>query len=639
MMEWRGRGWTERILASALVVWCVLPLLVVGEDPVVRWSGLPWVRWEEVAGPEAYFHVIGGAFTHTMILLVGGTVAFCTSMQALAYTVVRRSSVTAIISLVLFWAAFVSLTLSVSAEGVGLVAVDKAEFVPFTWLLTRTFNTSLLVVGGGLLLVPKAGVWLPDAKVMVGLFVLLGVMASVVVWVTLVSPLPSTVYSDRLVKRPWDLPATIMLVVGLVWIFRRVHEEEESYFSLALWMSLIPMLAAQLYLMFGSLYLFDDVFNIAYLLRASAFGVLFVGLTMEYGRVVREEERLGLEVTSRERRLGEVLETVSEAIIGLDAEQRVVVWNRAAEALFGWTEEMAKGQELGPLITDSGDEEERLRRCLEETQEMEILVRDRQGRRRLVEFTSRAAGDELRTTVFARDLTERKQLEEKMIQMDRMVTIGTLAAGVGHEIGNPLAYMNTNLEWALEELGSEAGELREALVAAREGGDRIERILGDLRMMSGFRGGEPRRVSLSKATEMALRMTAPQLSRCAEVEVEVAPEVWVMADEGRLTQVVTNLLVNACHAVEEEKGEKVIRVRVYERGEEACVEVSDTGPGVGEEKERIFDAFYTTKEPGKGSGLGLSLSRQIVEEFEGTLEVEDNDPQGAVFRVRLPRVT
>jgi len=234
---------------------------------------------------------------------------------------------------------------------------------------------------------------------------------------------------------------------------------------------------------------------------------------------------------------------------------------------------------------------------------------------------------------------------ERLARQEHLVTTGTLAAGVGHEINNPLAAILANLELAIDEIreisgGSPAGRLRDLmtlLAESRDGVDRIRVIVRGLRSLA-REGDDPKPTDIEAALQIALNMAAHETRHRASVAIELASVPSVLADESRLTQVLVNLIVNAAQSfVTRDVERNQIRIRTFLDGETVVVEVEDNGPGIPTETQRrIFDPFFTTKPVGQGTGLGLSISRNIVTDLGGELTLTSRVGVGSVFRVALP---
>ncbi|MBI2892566.1 MAG: PAS domain S-box protein [Deltaproteobacteria bacterium] len=250
--------------------------------------------------------------------------------------------------------------------------------------------------------------------------------------------------------------------------------------------------------------------------------------------------------------------------------------------------------------------------------------------------------------VAARDVTERKLLQGQLLLADRLASVGTLAAGVAHEINNPLAYVIANLTYFGDELAKLAGRIPdgqaesivEALEEAKSGAERVRRIVRDLGTFSRSDATMARPIDVRPVVESAVRMVANELRHQARLVLELGAVPLVVADEARLGQVFVNLLVNAAQALAaaEPSREKAVRVTTRtDTGGRAVVEVADTGPGIAPGVVgRIFDPFFTTKSVGKGTGLGLSICHGIVKALGGEISVESEVGLGTTFRVTLP---
>ncbi len=244
------------------------------------------------------------------------------------------------------------------------------------------------------------------------------------------------------------------------------------------------------------------------------------------------------------------------------------------------------------------------------------------------------------------DVTALKDATARMAQRDRLATVGTLAAGVGHEINNPLSCVIANLDFALGELEALFGQTRstrtrevlEALGETKEGANRIRRIVHGLRALS-REDVTLDRVSVASAVDAALGMAAHPLRHRATVTLGPLDLPPVLAEQSRVTQILVNLLVNAAQAFETpDPSKNRVHVDVALRGgDKLSIRVRDNGPGVPESlRRRVFDPFFTTKPVGQGTGLGLSVSRTIADSLHGELALEDTDGGGATFSLTLP---
>jgi two-component system cell cycle sensor histidine kinase/response regulator CckA len=266
------------------------------------------------------------------------------------------------------------------------------------------------------------------------------------------------------------------------------------------------------------------------------------------------------------------------------------------------------------------------------------------------------AGQQAGHLVVVRDVTERNKLQSQLMVSDRMASLGTLSAGVAHEINNPLAAVIGNLDFIADGLegkitgdstspgpGGESvrflREIKASLDDAREAAGRVQFIVRDLKMFSRSPGDESSGpVDVKSVMESSLRMAWNEIRHRGRLVKGYGHVPCVEGNEARLGQVFLNLLVNAAQALPEGDAEhNEIRVTTRLDGPRVVVEVTDTGAGIAPELiGRIFDAFYTTKAVGVGTGLGLAICQRIVTDMGGELTVRSEVARGTTFRVSLP---
>ncbi|MDP1822220.1 MAG: response regulator [Archangium sp.] len=239
-----------------------------------------------------------------------------------------------------------------------------------------------------------------------------------------------------------------------------------------------------------------------------------------------------------------------------------------------------------------------------------------------------------------RDVTLEKSTQSQLMVSDRMASVGLLAAGVAHEINNPLSALLANLEMIRADLepGATRPVSRDMVADAIEAAERVRLIVRDLRIFSRQDQVEAGTVVINQVLDSCLRMAHNELRHRARVVKDYGPALSVAGTEARLGQVFLNLLVNAAQAIPEgNTPAHTVKVSTRQVGARLAVEVSDTGAGMPPETLRhLFTPFFTTKAPGEGTGLGLSICKRIVTAYGGELEVESEVGRGTTFRVWLP---
>ncbi|OJH41125.1 ATP-binding protein [Cystobacter ferrugineus] len=363
-------------------------------------------------------------------------------------------------------------------------------------------------------------------------------------------------------------------------------------------------------------------------------------------RISQDQEALRRSETS----FRTLIERAPDAIF-VHRSRRVLFANPAAAALLGHErEDTLRGIEVRELLMP-GELDPLTQAPL--TQAMrEVHLRHRQGHAVLgevVTFSIPFEGEPAWVSI-ARDATERRQVQEKLRATDRMVSLGTLAAGVAHELNNPLSYVLSNLRFALDELNERLGagqpltaeqaqEILQALQESLEGGERMRNIVRDLRSFSRREDERQGPVDIHAVLDSCASLARGELRHRAQLVKEYGQIPPVLGNESRLGQLFLNLLVNAAQAIPDgdAKGHSV-RLTTG-KAMEGWVEIAvqDTGVGIPPENlQRLFKPFFTTKPVGVGTGLGLSICHGIVTAMGGHIEVSSEVGKGTTFRVFMP---
>jgi PAS domain S-box-containing protein len=362
--------------------------------------------------------------------------------------------------------------------------------------------------------------------------------------------------------------------------------------------------------------------------------------------------RAGRRIVERSEMSFRAMIEQSPDVVLVHRDLRLIYVNRRAVTYLGYAgPEALRGQHVRTIVhpDDFATIEQRVQGLLAtgtSLQPAEFRMERADSSTVVVEATSIIvdfAGEPAVLTI-ARDRTERRSLEARLILADRMASIGTLAAGIAHEINNPLSYVKTNLALVAEELtGTGASATMQLAVAdALEGAERVQKIVGGLKVFARADHQERSVIDVPRALELALRITTNELRHRGRITTEYGPLPLLIGDESRLSQVLINLLVNASQALPEgaiERNEIRVRTRTDELGR-GIIEIEDNGCGMPPEVlKRAFDPFFTTKAVGEGTGLGLSICLGIIESLGGTLTAESKVDVGSTFRISLPAST
>ena len=375
--------------------------------------------------------------------------------------------------------------------------------------------------------------------------------------------------------------------------------------------------------------------------------------------------------------LKNIIDSMPSVLVGVDIEGRVTEWNQSAEQATGVPTAKAVGQPFGSLFPELESQLGNLRESMRShsliSTERLSLVTDRDGETRYADImvyplaTNGAVGAVIRVD----DITDRVRIEQMMVQTEKMMSVGGLAAGMAHEINNPLSGVlqsSQNIQRRLsadleanrqvaESLGvdlqlvyrylEERGIL-EFIESIRQASSRASRIVADMLAFSRSTTTEFQPARIEEILDTAVRLAANDYDlkkkydfKHVEIVRDLDPELdTVICEPMEIEQVLLNLVKNAAQAMAMDGGSLPHRItlRTRKEGDYARIEVEDNGPGMDEPtRRRVFEPFFTTKAVGAGTGLGLSVSYFIVtEQHKGTIDVNSAPGQGTCFIVRLP---
>lgn len=385
----------------------------------------------------------------------------------------------------------------------------------------------------------------------------------------------------------------------------------------------------------------------------------------------------------------QVVNSCNDAFLAVDASGVLIEWSTNAELLFGWRRDEVLGKTLEETILPSDPEQGKpggLRLLAVDPakgRRLEVTAKTRNGEDLPAEVsvTAMRRGSSFVFNAFVHDISRRRELQTQLAHAQKLESIGQLSAGIAHEINTPTQYVGDNTRFvqesiedlirvlesyeklaeavrsngdtnkALEQaeaLSEEADvaylkeELGLAIEQSLEGINSVAKIVRAMKEFSHPGTTTKTSIDLAEAVSNTITVATNEWKYVAEIETDYdrsLPPVPCLP--GDLNQVVLNLVVNAAHAIGDvvENGEKgVIRVSTHRDGEEAVLEVSDTGCGISPEMVgKVFDPFFTTKEVGVGTGQGLAIARSvIVDKHTGTISVESEVGKGTTFTVRLP---
>src|SRR5262249_12003354 len=361
----------------------------------------------------------------------------------------------------------------------------------------------------------------------------------------------------------------------------------------------------------------------------------------------------------RLREQAELLNTARDAILVQDLDGRVLFWNRAAERIYGWTQDEILGKRFGdwvddPLLTRWENKSREIRTSLIEhgewAGEMENYTKD--GRTLIVEcrcvLMADADGRPKSILVINTDITEKKRFEVQFLRMQRMESIGALASGIAHDLNNWLSPILTSIHTLQQRFTDSNSQKWLSIIrkSAERSRDLVDHVL------TFAKGKEGERVTLNTIRLLtdAAKIVSETLPRNFSIEADLPEDLWgVVGDATQIHQVLMNLCLNARDAMPEGgklslsaanivlSEDDVWMIENAKSGRYVQISVADTGIGMNQELiDRAFEPFFTTKKDGLGTGLGLSITLGIVRSHGGFINVASAIGQGAKFIVHLP---
>ena len=378
-------------------------------------------------------------------------------------------------------------------------------------------------------------------------------------------------------------------------------------------------------------------------------------------RDVTEQRRAHQALVDSEQMAQAIVQTALDAFVQTDENGIVLDWSPQAEVLTGWTQPEAVGVKVVELVFPESDRvahRQRIAQFLNETAggatgmryEARWLHRDGHEFTVEVSLTALRRGDGYIINAFVRDITQKRVAEEQLIQAQKMESVGQLTGGIAHDFNNMLTVITGTIE-ILAEGVKDVPHLASITTLISEAADRGAQLTASLLAFSRKQPLQPAEIDVNELIREAVRLLTQTLGKQIEIETALSGAVWpAFVDRGQLGSVLVNLAINARDAMPD--GGKLafatsnIRLGVSEAvasgveraGDYVIIEVSDTGVGIPQSiLDRIFDPFFSTKEVGQGTGLGLSMVFGFVKQSGGSVEVRSEEGRGTIFRIYLPK--
>jgi PAS domain S-box-containing protein len=378
-------------------------------------------------------------------------------------------------------------------------------------------------------------------------------------------------------------------------------------------------------------------------------------------RNITEQKRAHQSLVDSEQMAQAIINTALDAFVQLDDAGVILDWSPHAEAMLGWTRSEAVGAKVRDLIVPEPHRtahKQRLSQFLSEVAggtegwryETPSLHRDGSEIFTEVSLTALRRGDGYIINAFMRNITQKRAAEEQLIQAQKMESVGQLTGGIAHDFNNMLTVITGTIE-ILAEAVQHQPDLAHIAALISEAADRGSELTANLLAFARKQPLQPAKIDVNALVNEVGRLLSPTLGRQIEIETSLGGDAWpALVDPGQLKSALVNLAINARDAMPHGgtlifatsnirlNGRDAAASGVDHPGDYVVVEVADTGTGIPQAiLDKIFDPFFSTKETGRGTGLGLSMVFGFVKQSGGNIEVHSEEGRGTNFRIYLPK--
>ena len=358
-----------------------------------------------------------------------------------------------------------------------------------------------------------------------------------------------------------------------------------------------------------------------------------------------EKIQIRQEIFSKEHYLSSVVDNSVDAIIGMDLNDTIVSWNKGAENIFGYPREEVIGKNFDILLTPEAKKSGELK-LINTLLKQEGFIKNyegervtKDGKRITTSLTRSIIRDKNRkiigSSAILRDMTEYKKLKTQISHSEKLSVVGQLAAGIAHEVGNPLTSISSLIQVLVR--GTDDENLKKNLNLIKKQTDRISKLIHELVTFSQPSDFQIKPTNINNLVQEAVNIIKydNRANHC-EIDVQLDDKLPITdLPDDQVQQVFINILLNALDAIPEENGH--ISISSNMRSGSINIEIKDNGKGMPESIiNKIFDPFFTTKGVGKGTGLGLWVSYGIIESLRGKISVESRVGSGSTFKIEIP---
>jgi signal transduction histidine kinase len=593
-----------------------------------------------------------GRYVHVMFVSISIAISFLTIFLAFVDFRIKGELSTPIVGAALSCSGlFYGFHVLVATK---LVSVPYQQFylTSFTWFFCRVFHASILLLGTSILLFQSKSFHEETVRNKRKFVIYISIIFVLLTLATMAilfndKDIPRWVFPYRNITRPYDLIPVALYVFSGFYILPKFYERFPSVFSQTLLLSMIPAVATQVYMAFGSDEMFDNNFNISHMMAAFTYFIPFVGLSLNYLQTHRNERtvigKLNKEVKDR-KTVEEILSGVLNSSISSIMAFRSVRDEEENIIDFEWTLVNASSQELFhvnyrqlyrkqlfyeiPSLKKEGWKE--MFTTVVETEEPLNHEYYSDYFKKWLLLSAVKLEDGLAVTI--NDVSKRKIAQQKLMNAEKLTVTGRLARTIAHEVRNPL----TNIDLSLEHLKGSSEEDREMYFdIIRRNSKRINQLITEL-----LNSSKPAELKLNSCPvnnllDQTLELAIDRL-KLKEIRLEKnynAVNCEINIDSDKMKTALLNLLINAIEAMQPGKG--VLKVSSAVIDKRCVITIEDNGSGIEKENlEHLFEPFFSKKS--QGMGLGLTATQNIVLTHNGTIDVESDPGKGTKFSVGFP---
>jgi signal transduction histidine kinase len=636
---------------------CILPILlnVLGMDfgfVYQQFDPYRVTKFVEIEKMDDFREFIRGRYVHTIFVSSAIAIAFLTAILAFVDFSIKKELSTPVVGIALFCSGLFDAFHILVSTNIVYAPSHQFYITSLTWFYCRLFHASILLLCVGVFLFQSRR-FQDEAKRNAQRFIFY--MGSIFILLTLVTigvlfmdtDIPSMAYPYRNAARSYDFFPLALYLMLAFWILPKFVKKYPSVFSKTLLLSMIPAIATQLYMTFGSIELFDNSFNISHFMAAFTFFIPFVGVSLNYVETSKNEKKVirRLNVEAEERRIAEetlssVLNSSTSCIMAFksvhDSSDKIVdfkwtVANPATENLLALDYRKLHGKRLLRELPIA--EKEGLFEIFKNVVEKNELVNHEYFSEYFQKWfyvVATKLKDGLAVTFS--DVSQRKNATQELVNAERLAITGIVARTVAHEVRNPLTNINLSIDYLKGDLQPEDTVYLDII---KRNSERINQLITEL-----LNSSKPAELTLTKyplnrlldeTLERAidrLQLKGIKLEKKYEEQ-----EILINADAEKLKTALLNIILNAIEAMDENKG--VLNISSKIENKRCIVKIEDNGHGISEENlNKLFEPFFTRKN--QGMGLGLSATHNIITAHKGVLHVESELGRGTLFIISLP---